>query len=213
MAVIKSGADVARWAEEDPGLARQREEALERLAANLRGPQPKPKRIRPRGHLPNPLEVGDVVLVRNVEEGAEALFGVVDENLTREGEREPVVEALLWEGGELPDPVELAERTALLDEGVLGDVSERPPGQPIAPLQPLMFVVSTMSKSEVFGPHIGEVVAKGVSRAPSADFRARNEFGGDAYAIGCNWPFLVAWIAAEYYQRMVELTRAAIRGR
>ena len=47
LAIIDGGGDVDRWREDgDESLARQRARVLERLAAKLRGPQPKPKRLR-----------------------------------------------------------------------------------------------------------------------------------------------------------------------
>jgi len=70
LAIIEAGGDVARWREDgDEVLARQRERVLERLAAKLRGPQPKPKRLRRPPSLWIPLDVGDVVHV--YEEGGE----------------------------------------------------------------------------------------------------------------------------------------------
>jgi hypothetical protein len=214
LAIIDAGGDVERWAEEDPGLARRRQKVLDRLAAKLRGPQPKPKRIRRRPLYGVPFDVSDIVLLRNTDEGVEALFAVVDQHTDEDtGEVEPVVEALLWEGGEIPSPGELTRLPALLDEGLLPEpADEREPGRPLAPLRPLIFVVSTMTRTEVFGPHFGQVVAKGVQRTPSADFRALNEFGGDAFAHGASWGFLVAWIGGPWYRRDVELTRAAMRG-
>jgi hypothetical protein len=70
LAIIDAGGDVDRWREGgDASLARQRERVLERLAAKLRGPQPKPKRLRRPVALSVPLEVGDVVRVRAQREG------------------------------------------------------------------------------------------------------------------------------------------------
>src|SRR2546421_581667 len=65
LAIIDGGGDVDRWREDgDESLARQRARVLERLAAKLRGPQPKPKRLRRPVALSVPLEVGDVVCVQ-----------------------------------------------------------------------------------------------------------------------------------------------------
>src|SRR5436305_1345128 len=65
LAIIDGGGDVDRWREDgDESLARQRARVLERLAAKLRGPQPKPKRLRRPVALSVPLEVGDVVRVQ-----------------------------------------------------------------------------------------------------------------------------------------------------
>jgi hypothetical protein len=109
LAIIEAGGDVARWREDgDEVLARQRERVLERLAAKLRGPQPKPKRLRRPPSLSIPLDIGDVVRV--YEEGGEneALVLVVG-HVDKPGvERDPVVAALDWEGGEIPDRDALA---------------------------------------------------------------------------------------------------------
>jgi hypothetical protein len=212
LAVIDAGGDVERWAEEDSGLARRRQKVLDRLGRKLRGPQPKPKRIRRRPVYGVPFDIGDIVLLRNTDEDVEALFAVVDQHTDdRTAEVEPVVEALLWDGGEIPSPAELASLPAVFDEGLLPEpADEREPERPLAPLRPTMFVVSTMTKREAFGPHLGEVIAKGVKRAPSADYRTRTEWGGDAFASGCSWLFLVAWIGGPSYRRDLELTRAAI---
>ncbi len=57
-------------------MARQRQRVLERFAVKLRGPQPKPKRLRRTPDYGVPFNTGDLVLVRNREEGVEALFAV-----------------------------------------------------------------------------------------------------------------------------------------
>ena len=82
LAIIDGGGDVDRWREDgDESLARERARVLERLAAKLRGPQPKPKRLRRPVVLSVPLEVGDVVRVQAQREGEnEALVVVVQVN-------------------------------------------------------------------------------------------------------------------------------------
>jgi len=156
LAIIEAGGDVARWREDgDEVLARQRERVLERLAAKLRGSQPKPKRLRRPPSLWIPLDVGDVVHV--YEEGGEneALVLVVG-HVDKPGvERDSVVAALDWEGGEIPDRDAFARLPLLPDH--------------YAPHRRLLIWVTTLSKKEIFGPRVGEVVAKGVTPSEPVD--------------------------------------------
>jgi hypothetical protein len=149
LAIIDAGGDVDRWREDgDASLARQRERVLERLAAKLRGPQPKPKRLRRPVALSVPLELGDVVRVRAQREGEnEALVVVVGhgEGLAP-GELNPIVAPLAWDGRKLPKRDRIASMPFLPD--------------PVVPDKPLLILVSTFSKKDVFGPELGEVVAQ-----------------------------------------------------
>jgi hypothetical protein len=158
LAIIDAGGDVDRWREDgDASLARQRERVLERLAAKLRGPQPKPKRLRRPVALSVPLELGDVVRVRAQREGEnEALVVVVGhgEGLAP-GELNPIVAPLAWDGRKLPKRDRIASLPFLPD--------------PVAPDKPLLILVSTFSKKDVFGPELGEVVAQGVATEVRAD--------------------------------------------
>ena len=148
LAIIEGGGDVARWYEDgDDVSARQRERVLERLGAKLRGPQPKPKRLRRTPSYSIPFDVGDVVRVYDEDGERDALVIVVGQ--TEDGnERDPVVVALDWDGDAIPDRNVLSRLPILPDH--------------YAPRRPLVIDVFTLSKKEVFGPHVGEVVAKGV---------------------------------------------------
>jgi hypothetical protein len=153
LAIIAAGGDVECWREDgDDALARQRERVLERLAAKLRGPQPKPKRLRRPPTLSVPFKVGDVVHVHD-EDGNGALVLVIGHIETHE--RSPVVAALDWDGGPVPAPDALRRLPLVADQ--------------YAPPKPLLIWVSTTSKDEVFGPHLGEVVATGVTQDASLD--------------------------------------------
>jgi hypothetical protein len=148
LAIIDGGGDVARWDEDgDEVSARQRERVLERLAAKLRGPQPKPKRLRRTPSLSIPFDVGDVVRVYEEDGANEALVVVVGH--MNAGGRDPVVAALDWEGGAVPAPDALSRLSVLPD--------------PYAPDRKLLIWVTTLSKKDVFGAHVGEVVAKAVT--------------------------------------------------
>ena len=158
LAIIDGGGDVDRWREYgDESLARQRARVLERLAAKLRGPQPKPKRLRRPVALSVPLEVGDVVRVQAQREGEnEALVVVVGhrEGLAP-GELYPIVAPLAWEGRRVPKRDRIARLPFLPD--------------PVAPDKPLLILVDTFSKNDVFGPDLGEVVAQGVDTGLTAE--------------------------------------------
>lgn len=154
LAIIERGGDVERWRDDgDEGAARQRAQVLERLAAKLRGPQPKKKRLRRSPSYSIPLDVGDAVRVRE-QDGRDAIVLVVG-HLDAGNERHPVVAALDWDGGPIPD------REALSRLPIIPD--------PYAPARPLLIDVFTLSKTQVFGPKVGEVVAQGVTRKEPPD--------------------------------------------
>lgn len=159
LAIIDDGGDVSRWGEDgDEVLARQRGRVLERLAAKLRGAQPKPKRLRrPQSLAAVPVEVGDVVRVHDEDGENEALVLVVGHVQEAGVERAPVVAALDWEKGAIPN------RTALSQLSILPD--------PYAPKRHLLIWITTLSKQDIFGPHLGEVVAKGVMPSERLDVR------------------------------------------
>lgn len=197
--VIASGGDVARWAEDDPGLARHRASVLQRLAAKLRGPQPQPKRLRRPRVIGTSLELGDIVLVRNRLREAQAIFAVVDhEQGAVPADRSPVVEPLLWGGGAIPSAADLAVLPVVM--------TDEPDGHT---LRSELIVVTTVRKEDVFGPRFGEVVARGVQRVPSGDHRLGAVHGADVVTAYASWPFLVEWIAGPEYERRMEFTRAA----
>ena len=158
LGIIAAGGDVDRWREDgDESLARQRARVLERLAAKLRGPQPKPKRLRRPGALSVPLEVGDVVRVgAQREDENEALVVVVGHGGgLAPGELYPIVAPLAWESRRVPKRDRIARLPFLPD--------------PAAPEKPLLILVNTFSKNDVFGPDLGEVVAQGVDAGLTAD--------------------------------------------
>jgi hypothetical protein len=150
--IIDSGGDIDRWHEDgDESLAKQRARVLERLAAKLRGPQPKPKRLRRPVALLVPLDVGDVVLVRaRDDEERNVLVLVVAQHRETRNEIDPVVVPLDWIGERLPTIAQLS-RLALLPD-------------PISPGEPLAIVVITPTKKDIFGSELGEVVARNVRR-------------------------------------------------
>jgi hypothetical protein len=157
LAIIDAGGDVGRWLEDgDDVSARQRQRVLERLAAKLRAPQPKPKRIRPSVALSVPFEVGDVIYARDPnDEKADALVVVIGhQKHKRPEELDPIVAGFDWEGGRVPERKLLASLPLVAD--------------PIWPDRPLIITVSTHMKKDVFGPQLGEVVANGVN--PELDF-------------------------------------------
>ena len=152
--VIAAGADLAQWEDEDPAGARHRRRALERLDSKLRGPQPKPKRLRRKKPIVGVwFDTGDVVLVRG-EGGSEGIFLVVEQG------NEPWVVPLLWEGGPVPSPQELEQLPGLLWESRgKWQAEER-----IGPVFRALYQVITQSQDEMFTDEVGTVVAKGIQR-------------------------------------------------
>jgi hypothetical protein len=196
--IIDAGGDVARWAEEDEGLARQRQRVLNRLAEKLRGLQPKPKKIRPPRVLAVPFDVGDVIHVRDPDGQAEALFLVVDQaDGVAKGEQNPVLAPLLWVGGPLP-PREELERLPVL-------VTDEPDGKS---LRAALTVATTHRKDSVFGPHLGEVIAKGVIRQRPGDHRNGAVHGGEVVTSWAEWPTVARVIKGGAFRRKLELTRS-----
>jgi len=106
LAIIDAGADLAVWGEENPKLLPKRRAVLENARAQLTGPQPARKRVRPPKRELCGLAAGDVLalaLPRRV-----ALLRVVRVYAYRLGEH-PVIEELDFDGTEVP-PREALER-------------------------------------------------------------------------------------------------------
>jgi hypothetical protein len=176
VAIIDAGADVERWQEESDGLARQRAKVLDRLRKKLVGPQPTPKRLR-RPPTAVQFDVGDVVFIHNREFDRYATILVVD-HYESEGQKHPVVEwIILAEGTRVRTKDDIAQAPIWrADDG-----------------RPFLFLVTTDSRDEVFGPHIGKVGVKGVNRPPSGDYRSGIvPFGSPCVTILSSWPDLVA---------------------
>jgi hypothetical protein len=209
LALIEGGGDVARWEEESSVLARQRARVLERLAAKLRGPQPEPKRLRRPPSYGVPVERGDIVLVQNHERGLAALFAAVDMSAGSGRDSWPNVEPLLWEDRNVPDTEELERLPALIEEVLLPRPWARMTDADRAAARPFrtkLFVVATSRRDEVFGPHIGEVVAKNVPRDPYGHYESdRRE--GTVWTALLTWAELADWVGSPDHARAVELTK------
>lgn len=203
LAIIEAGGDVARWEEEDPSLARQRQKVLDRLATKLQGPQSKPKRLRRQKRLGVHFDIGDVVLLKARGADTRALAVVVahDEGWPR-GTINPVVELLAWEGGDLPSEKEMARLPAVMHVNDL-----HPKREPYH--RPHLWIVFTALAKDVFSSEYGEVVAKGVSRQPSGDHRRTDVFS-EVGASSLAWRTLCVYLAQEYPEDLrVTLEQAA----
>lgn len=145
---IDAGADLELWEGRD---RKRRAKALDKLARKLRGEQPKPKLLRrPKRHDPG-VVVGDVLRVWDPQRRRSALFGVVSP--------EPELLGLYWDGVEVPPREELELLPPLLDTGA----QESWISMPL-----VHWGIVTGRRSEAFGPHVGEIVARGVVRATAA---------------------------------------------
>jgi hypothetical protein len=99
LVIIDAGADLAVWEQENPKLLSKRRAVLEKARAQLTGPQPARRRLRPPKRVLSGLAAGDVLafaLPRRL-----ALLRVVRVHIHRRGE-EPVLEELDFDGTEVP---------------------------------------------------------------------------------------------------------------
>ena len=99
LAIIDAGADLAVWEQENPKLLPKRRAVLEKARAQLTGPQPARRRLRPPKRVLSGLAAGDVLalaLPRRL-----ALLRVVRVRAHRLGET-PVLEELDFDGTEVP---------------------------------------------------------------------------------------------------------------
>ena len=201
LSIIASGGDVDRWQSEgNVRSARLRVRVLERLAEKLRGPQPAPKRLRRPPVHAVAFDIGDVVAVRSASGSREAIVLVVDEYDYPRGHKHPVLEMLIWEAKRRPTVDEVLSLPPLLTDS---DAPKSPH------LRPMMFVATTHRSDQAFGPHIGEIIAKGAARKPSGDYRNGAHFGGEVITSYGRWSTLAAMIDGPEYRRLVALTREA----
>jgi len=187
VAAIAAGGDLEEW----DGDVR-RAAVLQRLAERLLGPQPAPKRLRAPRVIDPGVDVGDVILLREPDLGREGLVAVVGEHAGwPRGARWPIVEYLLWDGGELPSRRSLARRRAIIDESLARW------GEP----QPWRADVPMYDRGCAFGPHVGEIVARGIRR-PSPAGRP---------AASTSWDLLTARLAWPQQAEALRLTRRSSR--
>jgi hypothetical protein len=115
LAVIDAGADLAVWEDENPKLLPKRRAVLEKARAQLTGPQPARKRVRPPKREISGLAAGDVLaleLPRRL-----ALLRVVHVRAHRLGET-PVLEELDFDGTEVPARDELERLGAKVNDRI-----------------------------------------------------------------------------------------------
>jgi hypothetical protein len=120
-----------------------------------------------------PFDVGDVVRVRSDRHGEALVVVVANHEQERPEELVPIVAALDWAGGEIPGRDDLALLPFVRD--------------PISPDEPLLILATTTLKKDAFGPHLGEVVAKGLE--------TELEVGFDDVGRYMNWDVVPASVA------------------
>lgn len=201
LALIDAGGDVARWREEGEALARQRERVLRRLAEQLRGPQPKPKRLRKTTPRAVRFAVGEAVHLRR-SDGMTNFVAIVVAHADGypRGTVDPVVELVIWEEDRSPTASELSQLPSVLTEieYLRADWPSR--------IRPHLFVLLTPTKKQQFGAHIGEIVARGVYRTPPGDLV--KGFNSGAFAkTYTTWEGLIQIIETDKFQRDLELSR------
>lgn len=99
LAVLEGGADLEVWGRENPKHLAKRRAVLDTARAQLTGPQPARKRLRPPKRISSGLTAGDVLAL--VLPGRVALVRVVRVRAHRRGDT-PVLEELDFEGADVP---------------------------------------------------------------------------------------------------------------
>jgi hypothetical protein len=173
---LEHGGDLERW---EPGPTAPRARVLDRWAEKLRGPQPAPKRIRPARSFAVRFARGEVIRLRDGESGAEGLVYVA---AVSDDGTVPQVEVLAWEGGEVPDARTIS---------ALPGVPETE--YPIYLRRPKII---TARRDQAFGPHLGEVVARGVERPPLPH---------EKRGTSTTWPQLAASLADPAFRTSLRL--------
>ena len=102
LAVIDGEQGLELWAEAGADALRKRRQALAKLADQLTGPQPGPKKLRRPWRHETDLVPG-AVLSYTASNGQMALLRVLRIDLTREGAA-PILERLDWDGTRIPAP-------------------------------------------------------------------------------------------------------------
>jgi hypothetical protein len=175
LAVLDRGGDLAIWEHDNPKLVARRRAVLEKARAQLTGPQPLRKRLRPPKRISCGLAAGDVLAL--ALPGRVALLRVVRVHSHRLGET-PVLEELEFKGDEVP-PRDALER--------LGPEVK----DPIAPAHPL----SSDTRLFAFVMQRVDWARAGFRKVETIGARAGDE-QAPVPNVGVSWPEL-----AERYRR------------
>lgn len=115
LAVLDRGADLEAWEHDNPKLVPRRRAVLEKARAQLTGPQPRRRRVRPPKRVTSGLAAGDVLALALPQRVT--LLRVVRVHPHRLGET-PVLEELAFEGAEVPSRDALERLAPKLDDPV-----------------------------------------------------------------------------------------------
>jgi hypothetical protein len=159
LAVIDGGKGLELW--EEAGLLDERRAVLARLAGKLRGPQPKPKRLRgPRAIDPG-VAVGDVVRIHNQERTASVLFAVIGMGEALPRQPQPLLLGLYADPDGPLDAKTLAAAPYLSDLDFTAFRGDEPPEHMGVAFPVLTWVTSARDRLG----DVGEIVARGIERA------------------------------------------------
>jgi hypothetical protein len=125
LAVLDRGADLQTWERDNPRLLPRRRATLEKARAQLTGPQPLRRRLRPPKRISSGLAAGDVLAL--TLPGRAILLRVVRVRAHRRGES-PVLEELDFEGTEVPS-LDALEHLGAKDTRFVAFVMQRIDGQ------------------------------------------------------------------------------------
>jgi hypothetical protein len=157
--LIDAGTGLELW--EESGLLDARRAVLERLAAKLRGPQSKPKRLRgPRAIDPG-VAVGDVIRVHDEQHTVSVLFAVIGMSHELPEKPQPLLLGLYTDPDGTPDADTLATTPYLSDVDFSAFDGDEPSDY-MGVAHPAVTWVVTSARDRL--SDVGEIVARGVSR-------------------------------------------------
>lgn len=199
LALVAAGGDLELY-DDDPARAR----ALARLADQLRGPQPKPKRLRGPRKGPAPgVDAGDVVRVFSTDRTRSMLFAVLDLR-TVDNTTWPTVLALAWDGtGDVPPAAAIPRLPYLSSVDLTALDGDAASDRDVAGASPEVFSLMASRPGDEFTSAIGEVVARGVR------FPAFDDIGPPGDHRG-GWPSVVGYLDDDVYALHLDATRRRV---
>ena len=204
--LIGAGGDVALFAEGDPKQAHKRQVVLDRLAADLRGPQRPPTRLVRKRPQPSPVDIGGVIEVTGTSTGRLGYFVVVGlQDGWPPGSKWPVLAGLGWRGETSPT-IEDLRRVPLMKD----DATAWPEHGPVLDY----LILIGPSRGPRTWSRFARVIATGLERPDAPDHRVEGKHGRGLPNIGSmSWETLANWMDTEWFDRRLDRTFQAARPR
>jgi hypothetical protein len=162
--LIAAGSGLELWEESE--LLNARRAVLQRLADKLRGPQPKPKRLRgPRAIDPG-VEVGDILRIYDERRSLAVLFAVIGISHAIPAQPHPLVLGLYADPHRRLDVDSLAQAPYLSDLDFTAFHGDDAPDHLGLAVPALQWIITS---ARVQLADVGEIVARNVKRAAGLD--------------------------------------------